>query len=230
MSSRIVTPECTKSTTKPSIDFLRIRALHEEMESEDKVCDVDQKYHWINMVIIIFQQIVLFLSEKFFHYWKIQNSDWGINREKKTLFFLHLVDCEENDNKALHQRWRGVKTWSINVGRGSEAKSVNDILPQKVIALNEIRKRLSNSRNNGLIVTYNAFLIAKSRVEAFYMSACKQSYAYGFVETQFSQRKSKDTAWVLGEQTRGGATPIYPLAWWCTAQARNKVNFRSCYC
>ena len=31
MSSIIITLECTKSTTKPSIDFLRISALHEEI-------------------------------------------------------------------------------------------------------------------------------------------------------------------------------------------------------
>ena len=35
----------------------------------------------------------------------------------------------------------------INVGRGNEAKSVNDILPRKAIALNEIRERSSNSCN-----------------------------------------------------------------------------------
>ena len=61
-------------------------------------------------------------------------------REKINLYFLHLVDRDENDNKALHQR-------SINVGRESEAKSVNDILPGKAIALSEIRKRSSSSRN-----------------------------------------------------------------------------------
>ena len=86
------------------------------------------------------------ISEKY-------NTAIGVSIEKKNTFcFLHLVDREENDNKALHQRSRGVKTWSINVGRGSEAKSVNDILPRKAIALNEIRKRSSNSRNKKLII------------------------------------------------------------------------------
>ena len=144
MSSRIVTLECTRSTTKPSIDFLRISALHEEirdlfglLESESKVCDVNQKYHWINMVIIIFQQTVLFLSEKFFYYWNIQYNNWRINREKKlSAFSIWLITKKIHDNKALHQRSQGVKIWSINVGRGGEAKSVNDIFPWKAIALN----------------------------------------------------------------------------------------------
>ena len=72
----------------------------------------------------------------------------GVSIEKKTLCFFHLVDREENDNKALHQRSRGVKSWSTNVERGSEAKSENDILPPKAIALSEIRKRSSNSRKS----------------------------------------------------------------------------------
>ena len=54
------------------------------------------------MVIIKFQQTVLFLSEKFFHYWKRQYSDWGTNRGKRNLCFPHLADREENDNQALH--------------------------------------------------------------------------------------------------------------------------------
>ena len=36
----------------------------------------------------------------------------------------------------------------MSVGRGREAKSVNDILPRKAIALSEIRKRSSDSRNH----------------------------------------------------------------------------------
>ena len=56
-----------------------------------------------------------------------------------------MVDCEEYE-KALYKGSQGVKTWSINVESGNEAKSVNDILPWKAIAVNEIRKRSPNSR------------------------------------------------------------------------------------
>ena len=124
MSSIIVILECTKSTTKPSINFLRIRALHKEIKWPVHVwaSRIRKQSMWCKsevslnkyMFIIIVRQTVLFLSEKFFHYWKVQYSDWGINREKKYSCLLHLVDCEENDNKPLHQRSRGVQTWSID--------------------------------------------------------------------------------------------------------------------
>ena len=143
----------------------RSRDLFGLLESENKVCDVNQKCNWINMVIIIVQQTVLFLSEKFFHYCKIQYSNWGINREKKTLCFLHLTDCEETDNKVLHQRSGGIKIWSIKVGHGSEAKSVNNILSRKAIALSEAfvelkeEKKLINTLKRIMSSIYEYFNI-----------------------------------------------------------------------
>ena len=51
-------------------------------------------------MVIIFQQTVLFLSEKFSITETYNtNNDWDISREKN-LCFLHLID----DNKTLHQR------------------------------------------------------------------------------------------------------------------------------
>ena len=128
--------------------FNRFLAL---LESENKICDVNQKYHWIVWSSSYFNKLFYSCQRNSSITEKYNTAIW-VSIEKKTLCFLHLDDREENGNKALHQRSRDVKTWSINVGRGSEAKSVNDILPRKAIALNEIRNRSSNSRNNCFIL------------------------------------------------------------------------------
>ena len=93
MSSIIVILECTKSTTKPSIYVFCISTLHKEIKWPVWASRIREQSMWCTsevllnryMVIIIFQQTVLFLSEKLFHYWKIQYSDWDINKEKNSL-------------------------------------------------------------------------------------------------------------------------------------------------
>ena len=137
MLSIIVTLECTKSTTKPSINILRISALitwpvwaswirEQSMWCKSEVSLNKYGHHHISTNCFILVREILPLL-------------------KNTI--QRFVDRKENDNKALNQRSRGIKTWSINVGRGSETKSVNNILPRKAIALCEIRKRSSNSRS-----------------------------------------------------------------------------------
>ena len=153
LPSIIVTLECTlRSTAKLSINFLRISALHEEItcpvwssriweqsmwcKSEVSLNKYGHHHISTNCFILVWETLPLLKNT-------IQQLGY---QQRKKLYFLHLTDREENENKALHQRSRSIKTWSINEGRGSEAKSVNDNLSWKAVALSEIRKRSSNSR------------------------------------------------------------------------------------
>ena len=154
----IVVFECTKSTTKPPINICtkRSRDLFGLLESENKVCDVNLKYHWINMVII-FQQTVLFLSEKFFHCWKIQYSDCGINTAFSTWVIAKKITtrlCTKDHDASKHDR----RTWKRGGVRRTHAITTEWLMYHVEIKISKSPQKIVEKYLGEFPITKNVLL------------------------------------------------------------------------